>query len=508
MTSAAAVSAPPPAPPLAPTPRRWARRVGRGLAWSLLAAVLLVLATALVYWRWSRRALPQVDGELRLPGLSAPVTVRRDALGVPHIEAASVPDLMRAQGYVTAQDRMWQMDLLRRRAKGQLAEAFGPAALVADRDVRTLGLGDAARRAWPHVPPDLRALVEAYADGVNAWLSTHADALPLEFRVLRYAPGPWEPAVSLAVGKLLALDLAQGWEDEALRARAYDRLPADVQAMLFPKLFAQDRILVGHDVPVAAAADGDAMTETARGSNNWVISGAHTATGLPLLANDPHLALGVPSIWAAVHLTAPDMDVAGVVLPGTPGVTLGRNRRIAWGCTNVEDDSADLYVEEFDPRDPDLYRTAEGWERVQVRHEPIRVREGTLSSTWRTVDHAVRSTRRGPLVTIGARRYALRWTALADDAVELTAFARLQRAGNWDEFRDAVRQFPGPAQNFVYADVDGHIGWYAAGRLPIRRAGDGARPYPGPSPDGDWLGFVPFDELPHVFDPPRVTLYP
>jgi len=501
MTSAAAVSAPPPAPLLTPTPRRWARRVGRGLAWSLLAAVLLVLATALVYWRWSRRALPQVDGELRLPGLSAPVTVRRDGLGVPHIEAASVPDLMRAQGYVTAQDRMWQMDLLRRRAKGQLAEAFGPAALVADRDVRTLGLGDAARRAWPHVPPDLRVLVEAYADGVNAWLSTHADALPLEFRVLRYAPGPWEPADSLAVGKLLALDLAQGWEDEALRARAYDRLPADVQAMLFPKLFAQDRILVGHDVPVAAA-DGEEITETARGSNNWVISGAHTATGLPLLANDPHLALGVPSIWAAVHLAAPDMDVAGVVLPGTPGVTLGRNRRIAWGCTNVHDDSADLYVEEFDPRDPDLYRTAEGWERVQVRHEPIRVREGTLSSTWRTVDHAVRSTRRGPLVTIGARQYALRWTALADDAVELTAFARLQRAGNWDEFRDAVRQFPGPAQNFVYADVDGHIGWYAAGRLPIRRAGDGARPYRGPSPDGDWLGFVPFDELPHVFDPP------
>jgi penicillin amidase len=210
----------------------------------------------------------------------------------------------------------------------------------------------------------------------------------------------------------------------------------------------------------------------------------------------------VPSIWAAVHLTAPEMDVAGVVLPGTPGVTLGRSRRIAWGCTNVHDDSADLYVEEFDPRDHDLYRTPGGWERVQVRHEPIRVREGSLSSSWRTVDHVVRATRHGPLVTIGARQYALRWTALQDDAVELTAFARLSRAGNWDEFRDAVRTFPGPAQNFVYADVDGHIGWYAAGRMPIRRAGDGARPYLGASADGDWLGFVPFDEMPHLFDPP------
>ena len=496
-TSAAALSAPPPAPARRPLALRLLRAAG----WVLLATALLVVLGVAVYWRWSRRALPQVDGEVRLPGLTAPVTVRRDALGVPHLQASSVPDLMRAQGYVTAQDRMWQMDLLRRRAEGQLAEAFGPAALVADRDVRTLGLGDAARRAWPHVPPDLRVLVEAYTDGINAWLSTHGDALPLEFRLLHYAPRPWEAADSLAVGKLLALDLAQGWEDEALRATAYDRLPADVQAMLFPKLFAQDRILVGHDVTVPSGA-GEAVTETARGSNNWVISGAHTASGRPLLANDPHLGLGVPSIWSAVHLTSPEIDVAGVVLPGTPGVTLGRNRRIAWGCTNVHDDSADLYVEEFDPRDPDLYRTADGWERVQVRHEPIRVREGSLSASWRTVDHVVRVTRHGPLVTIGARQYALRWTALQDDAVELTAFARLQRAGNWDEFRDAVRTFPGPAQNFVYADVDGHIGWYAAGRMPIRRGGDGARPYPGASADGDWLGFVPFDEMPHVFDPP------
>ena len=325
--------------------------------------------------------------------------------------------------------------------------------------------------------------------------------MPFEFRLLRYAPRPWEAVDSIAVGKLLAMDLAQGWDEEALRARAYDRLPADVQAMLFPTLFANDRILMGHDAPAAPGA-AVAAAETSQGSNNWVLSGAHSATGKPLLANDPHLALAVPSIWSAVHLTAPGMDVAGVVLPGSPGVILGRNRRLAWGCTNVHDDGADLFVEEFDPRDPDRYRTAEGWERVQTRHEPIRVREGSLSSSWRTVDHVVRSTRRGPLVTLGARQYALHWTALADDAVELTAFTRLQGASNWDEFREAVKLFPGPSQNFVYADVDGHIGWYSAGRLPIRRAGDGSRPYSGTATDGDWLGFVPFDELPHVFDPP------
>lgn len=497
MTSAAAVDLPAVAPP----PRSGARRGAGLLGWTALGLVLLGAAATAVYWRWSRRALPQTDGEARLAGLTAPVVVRRDALGVPHLHASSLPDLVRAQGYVTAQDRMWQMDLLRRRAEGQLAEAFGEPALLADREIRTLGLADAARRALPLVPPEVRVLLDAYAEGVNAWLSAHQDSLPLEFHLLRYAPRRWEAVDSLAVGKLLAMDLAQGWEDEALAATVLDRLPADVRAMLFPKIFANDRILVGHDEPVALPASS-AVEETSRGSNDWVLSGAHTASGRPILANDPHLALGVPSIWSAVHLTSPEVDVAGVVLPGTPGVTIGRNRRIAWGCTNVHDDSADLYVEEFDPRDRDRYRTPDGWQRVDTRHEAIGVRAGPLSSSVRTVDHVVRVTRHGPLVTIGARQYALRWTSLADDAVELTAFLRLARAGGWDEFREAVRVFPGPAQNFVYADVDGHIGWYAAGRLPIRRAGDGSRPYAGASADGDWLGFVPFDELPHLLDPP------
>jgi penicillin G amidase len=497
MTSAAAVDP----PPLARPPRSGARRGRRLLGGTALGLLVLAAAAMGVYWRWSRRALPQTDGESRLPGLTAAVVVRRDALGVPHLQASSLPDLMRAQGYVTAQDRMWQMDLLRRRAEGQLAEAFGEPALLADREIRTLGLADAARRSLPRLPPEVRVLVDAYAEGVNAWLSTHADSLPLEFHLLRYAPRRWETVDSLAVGKLLAMDLAQGWEDEALAATTLDRLPADVRAMLFPKLFANDRILVGHDVPVPPSSI-TAVDETSRGSNDWVLSGAHTASGRPLLANDPHLALGVPSIWSAVHLTSPEVDVAGVVLPGTPGVTIGRNRRIAWGATNVHDDSADLYVETFDPHDPGLYRTPDGWRRVETRHETIGVRAGPLASSVRTVDHVVRVTRHGPLVTIGARQYALRWTSLDDDAVELTAFLRLARAGNWDEFRAALREFPGPAQNFVYADVDGHVGWYAAGRLPIRRAGDGSRPYAGASPDGDWLGFVPFDELPHLFDPP------
>jgi penicillin amidase len=356
----------------------------------------------------------------------------------------------------------------------------------------------AARETEALLPPDVRAAIESYAAGVNASIAAQGDALPLEFRLLHYRPRPWTVMDTLAVGKLLARDLAGGWEQEAYRALFADRLPPDVQDVLYPTRFADDRILFGSD---GAPAASTAAEETSRGSNNWVISGAHTASGKPLLANDPHLGLSVPSIWTAVHLQAPDLDVAGVTLPGTPGVILGRNRRIAWGCTNVHDDSADLYVEELDPTRPDYYRVPGGWEKVRVIEEPILVRDGTLSSSRHTVVHRVTATRHRPLVEAYGRQWALRWTGI-DRVQELTAFFLVNRARDWDSFRQALSVFPGPSQNFVYADVDGHVGWVSAGRLPIRETGDGSRPYQGWAPDADWRGFVPFEELPFVLDPP------
>ncbi|MET0554773.1 MAG: penicillin acylase family protein [Vicinamibacteria bacterium] len=472
-----------------------ARLVRRTLLALVAAGLLAVTAAGGSYWRWSRAALPVVDGRQPLPGLAGDVTVRRDAYGVPHIRASSVPDLMRAQGYVTAQDRLWQMDVLRRRALGELAEAFGEGLLPADREMRTLGLNRAAREAERLLPPDVAEAMDAYAAGVDAYIQAHP--LPLEFRLLRYRPRPWTRVDTLAVGKLLARDLAGGWEQEVYRALYSDRLPADVQAVLYPTRFPDDRILFGHDGPAPPGAG----EETARGSNNWVVSGAHTASGKPLLANDPHLGLGVPSIWAAVHLQAPDFDVAGVTLPGAPGVVIGRNRHIAWGCTNVHDDAVDLYAEERDPARPDFFRAGGGWERATVVDEVIRVRTSALGSGLRDVRHPVTITRHGPLVEIHGRLWALRWPGI-ERSLELTAFLRLDRARNWDEFKGALETYPGPSQNFAYADVEGHIGWYSAGHLPIRASGDGSRPYPGATEEGTWSGFVPFGELPHVVDPP------
>jgi penicillin G amidase len=478
----------------------WRRRLLR-LALVLLALpVIAGAAGAGLYWRWSRAALPVVDGERRLPGLGAAATVRRDAQGVPHVEAGSLPDAFRVQGYALAQDRLWQMDLLRRRARGELAEAFGQVALRADREVRTLGLGRVADATVDALPVETRAIMEAYAQGVNAFMAE--GSRPLEFRLLNYAPRPWTVADSLAVGKLLAYDLARGWDAEAEQA-LYDGLPPQLRSLLFPETFPEDHVIFGQeraeDGPRLPPAAGE---ETARGSNNWVLAGSRTATGLPLLANDPHLQLGVPSIWAVVHLTAPGLDVAGVALPGVPGVLIGRTARVAWGCTNVHDDSADLYVVEPGPVRADHYRGPQGPEPFREIQERIGVRDGTFSSSSHEVVHPVRLTRQGPMVQIDGRPYALRWTAL-EPRDEASAFLLLNRAQRLDDLHRALALFPGPSQNFVYADADGHVAWVSAGLLPIRRAGSGARPYAAASSDGDWLGYVPYAELPAVVDPPE-----
>jgi penicillin amidase len=484
-----------------------------------------------------RRPLPRTSGALRLPGLEAPVQVLRDRWGVPHIYARSNADLFIAQGYVHAQDRLWQMEFNRRTGHGQLAEIFGPVALDSDRFLRVLGFSRVARREAELLSGETRVAVEAYVRGVNAYITAHASRLPVEFTLLRLRPRPWEPADVLVWGKIMAHTLCENWTDEILRARIIASVGAERAAALEPDYLDDHPLIVPPGVVYQPDIGADALRGAAavanfvgqgggQGSNNWVVGGGRSASGKPLLANDPHLALRAPSLWYEAHLNGGDYHVTGASLPGAPGIIIGHNERIAWGVTNGMTDVQDVYIERFDPADPTRYEFQGQWERAEVVREEIAVR-------GRSQPHIeeVRITRHGPIISplipttdygppttdqrekgsdaqrssvVGRRSseeaLALRWTALEPSRIFASTLA-LNRATDWASFRAALADWAVPAQNFVYADVEGHIGYTLGGDIPIRAQGDGRLPVPGWTGEYEWTGIIPHAELPHVLDP-------
>jgi len=481
---------------------------------------------------------------IQLPGLRKNVTVRRDCYGVPYLEAENEGDMFLAQGYITAADRLWQMDLLRRAARGEWAEIFGKAALEEDKRRRRFGFARLSESQATSLAPETRTILEAYARGVNSFIDSRSEkTLPIEFRILQYRPRRWTPADSLVIGKLMAEDLSTSWRSDLMRA-ALGNLPQEKVSLLLPDSSPLDVLVVGSDKvppkrtspqkPAGVEVAGSAFVSAANAvlpllaadaqleqsalervglhaeeraaSNNWVVSGKRTASGKPLLANDPHLAPSAPSIWHLIHLRAPGLNVAGVVFPGVPGILVGHNDRIAWGVTNLGPDVQDLYLEQFDPDNPRRYKTPSGWADAEVRHEEIQVRKNPMDPAIEIVNLEVTVTRHGPIILEkeeGTKRlrYALRWTALDPQADQSATFSRLDKARNWREFCAALRSYPGPTQNFIYADIDGHIGYYGAGKIPVRKTGDGSLPYDGSTDAGDWIGFIPFEQLPHVLDP-------
>jgi penicillin G amidase len=533
----------------------------------IIAGLVLVVATAasLGLYVYARQSLPVLDGTLVVPAtpasapvITAPVEIVRDADAIPHVFAATKLDALFGLGYVHAQDRLWQMEFQRRIGHGRLSEIFGRATIPQDRFLRTVGFGRAARSAWKATPGWAKTQVNAYVAGVNAFISTHhGRALPPEFTLLRFEPEPWTGPDVLVWVKMMAWDLSANYSFELLRRDLVRMVGVERMAELMPAYPASGLSIVGasradesgtagepgagghgttvhspdarHETstsPYLSVAFTDALSQgvpavrdfllgasraEALGSNNWVVDGTLSATGKPLLANDPHLGTRIPSTWYLAHVAGGDFEMAGATLPGAPAVALGRNRFIAWGATNVAADVEDLYREHLD----ETGRFAE----FRGSKEPISIISETIVVKGRDpIQLQVRVTRHGPLVSdaINATNaestrkekappvepLAFRWTALDADDSTLVSFLKLNEARNWDQFTTALRDFVVPSQNFVYADVDGHIGYYAPGHIPMRAGGDGSRPAEGWTGEAEWTGWIPFDRLPHLFDPP------
>lgn len=515
-------------PTLAPVRHR-GRRIALGVAGALV--LIIVVATLIVcawFYRLNRAALPQVDGTIAVRGLSAPVTVIRDARGMPHIRAATVEDAVFAQGFVTAQDRLWEMDMMRRDGAGRLSEILGPSALKRDEQQRTVGTEQIANNALAAMPAQNRKYLDAYTRGVNAYIDSHRNSLPAEFRILGYQPEAWRAQDGLLIGISMGEMLNFGYiRDMLAREKVSAKVGPQLAADLYP-------VSSWRDIPPAASApplkempkpppipevelkrvDGTATADETStphtqgsdcgiycgddlraGSNDWVVSGAHTESGKPMLSNDMHLPHQLPNIWYEAHLTAGDFDVAGVTLPGVPFVIVGHNRRIAWGFTNVNPQVTDLYVETLNG---DQYQTPTGWTPLQHRREVIHIK----GEADEVLD--VRSTRHGPIVTAGlpgeTRSIALKATLFDPAALQFPFFA-VNTAQNWDEFRAAFSHFGMPGQNVVYGDVDGHIGYQATGFVPLRKSPATGLPVAGNTDDNEWTGYIPWDEMPRVFDP-------
>lgn len=496
----------------------------RGMAWG---AVGLVLAAGAAAWIYTRQALPQTEGLLQLAGPGAEIRIERDVHGIPTIKAASIDDAIFGLGFVHAQDRLWQLETHRRIGAGRLAEAFGEGALDNDRFLRALGVRRAAAAQWANTTGEARAAVLAYTAGVNAFLQRGMKARPPEFVVLGLQPEPWTPEDSLAWAVMMAWDLGGNWSTELTRMRLALRMPvARINQLLPPypgeqPLATADYAALFRELRLDGRLGQQALLHAPEsgiegvGSNNWVLHGSRTASGKPLLANDPHLKLSAPALWYFARLEAPGLKVAGATLPGLPGVVLGQNAHIAWGFTNTAPDVQDLYLERIKPDDPTQYQTPQGWAAFETFQEVIKVKGKP------DVALTVRATRHGPVIsdaggaaTAGltgpaarpAYALAMRWTALDADTGTLPAAIGFNKATSVAEFVAASVRYTAPMQNMVVADRNGRIGFVAAGRVPLRKPQNdlkGLVPSPGWDARYDWDGFLAPAATPRELDPSR-----
>ena len=503
----------------------------------ILLVLLLVATVSSSYM--VKRPFPTTTGTLTLPGLQDEVTVYRDEYGVPHIYAQNQDDLFFTQGYVTAQDRFWQMEFWRHISMGRISEIAGEATVEQDKFIRTMGWNRMAEEYidyYEQESPEFMAILDIYSAGINAYIDENRDNLPLQFQILNVVNEPWEietwqPVHTIAWGIVMSDNLSGNWSSELTRARLYQELGQETVDTLIPGYPYHNRPVIaptadqvneqvtnnqaGNTISainwqtINTTLTGEPPTiaftdsyDPNIGSNNWVIGGEHTNTGLPLLANDPHLSVQMPSIWYEVGLHAPGYNVRGFSFPSAPGVIIGHNENIAWGVTNVGPDTQDLFIEKRNPDNLNQVEFMGEWEEMEIIEEVIKVNGGE------DIILPVYITRHGPIINDLTEDegtdmpISFRWTAQEPSRILLSVIL-LNQATNFEEFREALRYWDTPSQNIVYADIQGNIGYQTPSRIPIRKNGDGLTPVPGWTGEYEWQGYIPFDELPTLYNPER-----
>ena len=483
-----------------------------------IAGFLLITAAAVFFLghRMLNKSLPDYSEDINLDILQKPVQVYTDEWGVPHIFAENEEDMFRAAGYVVASERLWQMDLMRRGATGRLSEIFGSQALETDKYLRTIGIDAIAKKIAGELSPASLAFLQLYADGVNAFIRANRSRLPVEFALLGYEPEEWKITDSIAIIRIMAVRLSYAWRLDPVLFRLANKIGLKKALEVYPD-YPKDAPLIVSELMRKLDPVFGLMSERGRavgqilggpgvlaGSNSWVVAGSRTASGKPILANDPHLGLHLPPIWFEMHLSGGDFNAAGMHLIGTPGLVIGHNGVAAWGLTNGMIDDGDIYFERLNPENKNQYWDGKSWQPVDTRAEVIEVK-----GEEDPVILQVRSTPRGPIVSDvhplfrdDTTAISYRWTGhMISD--EIQVFYRLAKMQSWDDFLAALRGFVAPSQNFIYADTSGVIGYHLGGYIPIRRDGKGYLPYNAWDPAGDWLGPVPFERMPQSYMPEK-----
>ena len=484
---------------------KWIRRIGL----ILVCLIFLAVGAGYIWFQYAiKKSQPQLAGEVSVSGITEIVEIIRDAYGVPHIYARNEPDLFFALGYAMAQDRMWQMDFYRRLGQGRLSEIFGETFVETDRYFRLLSAAGINKQ----IPKDLSFLPAAFADGVNAYLVNRRGRLSMEFKLLRYEPEPWRPEDYLAILKVVNWGLSEGWNVDLVAGKILEKVGAEKFREIFPVYPGSPPIIIPKENAISSKIADNLWTApisleklvdipARAASNNWVVSGAKTVSGKPILANDPHLSLTNPSFWWEGHIVCPTINVFGYSVPGVPGIAMGHNRHVAWGVTNVMVDDVDFFIEKINPDNPRQYLYKGKWEDMQMAAETIRVKGKD------PVETEILLTRHGPILnTISegadARAVAAKW-AFNEGLQPARAVYLLAKARDIDDVKNALQYWELPSQNFVFADTNGNIGYWCCATVPLRAKGDGFLPVPGWTGDYDWQGYLPFDQRPHIINPEK-----